>query len=310
MNKLKTSLLALSIAVTAGCGGGESDGNSGIIDTPASESYTRTILQRFVNMHDNNNDYISYDYTFPRTEDYSIDNNDQYKCNGLYCSLDGNSVSKHLLWRHEISSGNLVPVYHAVIEGASEVRDERVLNGMKTIEDAIGRTVFEDKGFIHFSADDLSDTFSINYSDAIGRGQGGVIMSVGTAQKYSETPTRSKTQCGTVADAPYVSQSPRQIIDSRGVIQSDKGWAWINLGNDTCGFDANIVAHELGHYLFVIGGLSGESNSDHDQNGHFNGFGANGTGTFTESPRAVLHTIYNNAIGAPVESMTYTWDAK
>ncbi|MCY9861481.1 hypothetical protein OTK49_02990 [Vibrio coralliirubri] len=319
MKMNKFAMVALSLAVMAGCkggsdggnGGGDNGGGGGVVETPASESYTRTVLERFVEMHNDEADYIFYDFTFPRTEDHLVAANDEYKCGASYCSLDGNPVAPDSLWRHEVSSEKLVPVYHAVIDGETEQRDERVLNGMKAIEDAIGRPVFEDKGFIHFSAEDVSDPTAINYADAAARGKGGLIMSVGTAQEYTETPTRSSaTQCGTVAAAPYISGAPNQIIDSRGVIQSDKGWAWINLGNDTCGFDSDIVAHEASHYLFVIGGMSGDNNSDHDLNGHFNGFGANGTGSFTESPRAVLHTIYNNAIGAPVASMAYTWDAR
>ncbi|MBC7001461.1 hypothetical protein BIZ37_02735 [Photobacterium sp. BZF1] len=301
MNKLKIPLLALSISVVTGCGGGDSDGggNGGNYgNNPASESHTRAVLKAIVAGHDNFTVYTEHD--FPRESSNHwmnaglTERNDEYKCQG-FCSLDQNPVeTEGVIWRHDVSEDNLVPVYYAVIgDDAKEEIDPRVTEGLKGIEAAIDRKVFEDKGFIRFSDADVTNFSTIDYSDAIGRGKGGLIISVGTAHQVSKN---GEIMCGSVTSAPYIAGSPNMIVDTNGVLQSDKGWVWLNLGNDNCGFDTNIVKHELAHYFM-----------QHD--GHFDGFGENGD-TFSESTEAVLHTIYNNAIGAPVESMSYTWDAK
>lgn len=299
------SLLALSISVMAGCGGSDGGGSgSASSNNAASEAHVRAVLKSLAAEHDVRNVYTEDAY--PRQSSESFENmglterNDEYKCHLGFCSLDQNSVeTKGIIRRHELTDEKLVPVYYAVIGDAKEAIDQRVVEGMKIIEDTMGRKVFEEKGFIHFTEDDVSNSFEINYSDAAGRGAGGLIISVGTAHEVSKDSPSERSNgeimCGSVNFGPNMASSANWVIDTRGVVQSDKGWVWLNLGTETCGFDTDIVAHELGHYFYV----GGE---------HFDGFG-NGQ-VFGDSARAVLHTIYSNDIGAPVESMAYTWDAR
>lgn len=307
MKMKKIALVALAVAVMAGCKGGSDGGNGGGDNgggngnNAASETYTRQMLNTIVADHDSKS--VDTTLNFPRTTEkdpslnmFLTERNNEYLCSG-YCSLDQNSVDTDgVIWRHKVSKDSpvedLVPVYYAVIgaDGKEEV-DLRVTEGLNSIESAMGFKVFNNKGFIHF--DDVSDFSSIDYSDANDRGKGGLIISVGTAHQVTKN---GEIMCGSVSAAPHIAGSPDMIVDTNGTLQSDKGWVWLNLGNENCGFDSNIVKHELAHYFM-------------DYSEHFNGFGENGA-TYSESTEAILHTIYNNPIGTPVDSMAYTWDAR
>lgn len=311
MKMKKIALVALAVAVMAGCKGGSDGGNTGgggNGNNAASETHTRQMLTKIVDVHNLNT--VNTDFDYPRESSKHwmneglTERNDEYKCQG-YCSLDQNPVdTEGMIWRHGVSKDSptekLVPVYYAVIgaDGKEEI-DPRVTEGLAGIEAAMGFKVFDDKGFIHFSDADLADLTKIDYSDAIGRGKGGLIISVGTAPQVTKS---GNVMCGSVSSEPdltgssSMSRPADMIVDTNGELQSDKGWVWLNLGNDNCQFDANIVKHELAHHFL-------------EYNGHFSGFGENGA-TYSESTEAVLHTIYNNAVGAPVESMAYTWDAR
>lgn len=294
MNKIKVSLLALSISVViTGCGGSDSGGDSSNISV--SESFTRSILTQFVGLHDH---YTANDeYIFPQDDSNLVALNDTYQCSSnVYCAIDGIQPPKGMLWRYEATETNPVIVYHAVIDGEPAIKDQRVLDGMKIIEETIGRKVFLDKGFVNFNSADIADSFNINYSSV--SGDGGILISVGTAPDASTPDSQIGYQCGNVSYAPYTSSLASVLVSADGEVPSGKGWSWMNLGGDTCGFDKDIVAHEFAHLLYVV-----------TNDGHFNGFGE-GNGIFDERAKAVLHTIYNNPIGMEVSNMAYTWDAK
>ncbi|MCG3886176.1 hypothetical protein I3271_16010 [Photobacterium leiognathi] len=307
----KFAMVALVVAVMAGCkgGSGSDDGNNGNggndgnggVTTVASEAGTRTELSNLANA--NSSAHVSTDQSFPRPYESAIAVNNEYECYSTFCSLDGNPVSDATLWRHELGDEvPLIPVYFA-IEGEGEgVKDQRALDALKIVTDAIypegNGKVFEDKGFIRFAEGTLTSTSIIDYSDAANRGKGGLIISLGTSQPYYDVSKQSRTiMCGSVTSHPLTMGTARQIIDTRGAVHSDKGWTWLNLGNEetNCGFDTGIAAHELAHYLY-LGGK------------HFHGFGEGNTETFGDPAKALLHTIYRNPLESTVDSMEYTWN--
>ena len=259
-------LIALPIAFMAGCGlDNDASGNTIATEDGVRAQVEKTIAETwtFRNVDDST--------LLPSTDPNLVSMNKVYEdCRyGKICT-GGESITASGSVRYLVDDEQKINIYLNTDDGIDKALPQAVIEGMKIIQNTIGREIFTYKGVSQIPEVDSED---LDYS-SITDSQGGFIISLDTTWNGDG----SMTNCGTVSIGPNETGITSTVIDNKGFYQENKGWTWINLGGPGCGFDSEIVAHEFAHAL----GLDK----------HFDGFGDGDI--FNNHAKSVLKTLYNN----------------
>ncbi|WP_434356156.1 hypothetical protein NF212_12675 [Parasalinivibrio latis] len=283
-NKTKLTVVALSLAVIAGCGGSDSEGGK-------SKGYTNEQVARAVkctnqaegDLCEQNSSGQAWGVYYATDSCFS----------GVYCFEDGHDVPEHPALTRYVE-GQLIPVYFR------EKEDQRFTKTMDYIEGLVGYQMFDRKGVVDI---DISNPNEINLDHL--DSDWGLILSQGTS--IGDAAGSGYCSQGTVSVAPYSFNMSSHIISvaDYGIkypaITSGRNhkFTWVNLdsiagannGQITCSASApqDVATHEFAHALGMYN--------------HFSGFGFDGA--WDKNAERVLKTIYSrqNPQGQPFDSL-------
>ncbi|PMN68318.1 hypothetical protein [Enterovibrio norvegicus] len=186
-----------------------------------------------------------------------------------------------------------IPLYYVSKDGSAP--PPSIANAVTTIEARLG-DVFSD---VQLVTEDLGvyrnhgianqnvgngtyneDSFKNSHSII-----GGIVIAQGTgfySHEYSNDP---KSMCANASIAPY-DGSMALLIDPLTQNYSNDELLWVNMGNGQCGWDTDIVIHEMAHAMGMYTHLDG----------YF--------GSWSNTAMDILATLYGNPTGTDYSALT------
>jgi hypothetical protein len=299
----KAALAVVVLGVLSGCGSSDGDSGDGS-DFRNPKPTTESITKVFTLLGENEYSALYQDVDLPHDagSDLALKNN-RWFCDAFSCAVSNNTPPMDgMIRRHDIDK-NLIPVYVNNANGLPDFEvHQNVYDGIKLIEDAVGRKVFDLSApdgkipvvQIDILHDDESMVWSheVDYSSLL-PSEGGFIF------EFNYDIAGHTGLCGGVGRGPW-SSSGSTIIDSDSTIVN-LGWQWVRLASDeaTCTHSPELVAHELIHALGIryhFAGFAGEDRPSDPRPVY-------GSHVFGHQAKEVLKQLFAHDIGSDVDNM-------
>ncbi|MGL6261928.1 hypothetical protein [Vibrio sp. WXL210] len=292
---MKNNLLVMALGLTlAGCGGSSGDDNGdggsggGTITDEQVIKVVESVMENLTTNYfvdvDNSNEYPVNDWN-------GIARNDSYRCrdygpNRALCEENPNEsiFGNGLTMRYNPTPDKPIQVFmyteDETLSGEDAVLPSYVSEGMALIQEVVGYgfNIFSTVKYLY-----VEDAMSINFSDFSATDvTGGIIVADGYMGSW--TPGGL---CGAWGAVRSSSAGGQHLVDAQNHFSVDKGWSWVTVAGETCGANAELVAHEFMHAFGF--------------KDHFDGFGNNGM--FDVRAKSALRTLYKNDAGLPADQL-------